>query len=88
VAAFLIRLVNLVCTLYSFIIIARTFLSWFRIDPYHPVARFLIQATEPVLTPLRQYIPPVGGLDFTPMVALLVIWLVERLLQTLILTVF
>ncbi len=87
-AALLIRLVNLVFTLYSLIIIARSFLSWFRIDPYHPVARFLILSTEPVLAPLRRYISPVGGLDFTPLVALLILWLVERLLQTLILTLF
>jgi YggT family protein len=56
-----------------------------RISYYHPVARFLIQITEPVLAPLRRYIPPVGGLDFTPMVALLILWFVEQLLRTLLL---
>jgi len=85
---FLFKLVSWVLTLYSFAFIARTFLSWFRISHYHPVARFLIQITEPVLAPLRRYIPPVGGMDFTPMVALLILWLAERLLQTLIWTLF
>ena len=51
------------------------------ISYYHPVARFLIQITEPVLAPLRRYIPPVAGLDFTPMVALLILWFVEQLLR-------
>ena len=81
----LLRLINLVFTLYTLAFLARAFLSWMRISDYHPVARFLIQITEPVLAPLRRYIPPVGGLDFTPMVALLILWFVEQLLRTLLL---
>ena len=84
----LLRLINLAFTLYSLAFIARALLSWFRISHYHPVARFLIQITEPLLAPLRRYIPPVGGLDFTPMVALLILWLVEQLLQLLIVAMF
>jgi YggT family protein len=77
----LLRLINLFFTLYTLAFIARAFLSWMRISYYHPVARFLIQITEPVLAPLRRYIPPVGGLDFTPMVAVLILWFVEQLLR-------
>jgi YggT family protein len=84
----LLRFLNLLFTLYSFAIIARSLLSWFRISYYHPIARFLIQITEPVLAPLRRHIPPVGGLDFTPMVALVLIWVVEQVLQMLILALF
>ncbi len=76
----LLRLINLVFTLYSLAFIVRAFLSWFRVSHYHPVMRFLIQITEPLLAPLRRYIPPMGGLDFTPVVALLILWFVERLL--------
>nr|HID13434.1 YggT family protein [Anaerolineae bacterium] len=75
-------------TLYSFAIIARALLPWFRISYYHPVMRFLIQITEPILAPLRRYIPPVSGLDFTPMVALIILWLVEQLLRVLIVALF
>ena len=84
----LLRLVDLVFTLYSFAFIARALLSWFRISYYHPVARFLIQITEPVLVPLRRFIPPVGGLDFTPMVALFILWFVEQVLKMLIMALF
>ena len=87
-ARVLLQLLNWTFTLYSFAFIARAFLSWFRISYYHPVARFLIQITEPILAPLRRYIPPMGGLDFTPMVALLILWLVERVLYTLVLMLF
>ena len=84
----LLRLVDLVFTLYTLAFIARALLSWFRISYYHPVARFLIQITEPVLAPLRRFIPPMGGLDFTPMVALFILWFVEQLLKMLIVALF
>ncbi len=84
----LLQLVNWVFTLYSFAFIARALLPWFRVSYYHPVMRFLIQITEPVLAPLRRYIQPTGGLDFTPMVALVILWIVEQLLQTLIVFLF
>lgn len=86
--AFPLRVINLLFTVYSLAIIARSLLPWFRIDYYHPVMRFLIRITEPVLAPLRRYIPPMGGLDFTPTVALLLLWFVERLLGALILALF
>jgi YggT family protein len=79
---------NLVFTLYSFAIIARALMSWFRIDPYHPVARFLIQITDPLLIPLRRYVPLTGGMDFTPMVALFILWIAEWLIRMIILALF
>jgi len=88
VVAFLLQLINLLFTFYTLAIIARALLPWFRISYYHPVMRFLIRITEPVLAPLRRYVPPVGGLDFTPMLALLLLWLAERLLRALIIAVF
>jgi YggT family protein len=88
VAVFLLRLINVLFTVYSLAIIARALLPWFRIDRYHSAMRFLIRITEPVLAPLRRYIPPMGGLDFTPTVALLLLWFVERLLRALIVALF
>jgi YggT family protein len=85
---FLLRLINVLFIVYSLAIIARSLLPWLRIDYYHPVMRFLIRITEPVLAPLRRYIPPMGGLDFTPTVALLLLWFVERLLRALIVALF
>ena len=54
-------------------------LSWFRLQPGHPLAKvqvFLYKATEPVLRPVRQIIRPMGGLDFSFMVVILVAQLV------------
>ena len=86
--AFPLRVINVLFTVYSLAIIARSLLPWFRIDTYHPAMRFLIRITEPVLAPLRRFIPPIGGLDFTPMVALLLLGFVEQLLRALIVALF
>lgn len=87
-AVLLLRLVNLLFTLYSAAIIIRAFLSWFNIGYTNPLGRFLFEVTEPLLAPLRRYVPIIGGLDFTPMVALVLLWLAESLLRTLILALF
>jgi YggT family protein len=79
----ILRLIDIAFTLYSFAIIARSLLPWFRVDPYHPAVQFLIQITEPLLAPIRRSIPLIGGLDFSPMVALLILWFIEQLLRNL-----
>ena len=77
-------LINLVLTIYSLIIIARTLLSFVRMNPYHPVMEFLIRITEPVLAPIRQVIPPIGPIDISPLVALLLLRFAEWLVQALV----
>ncbi len=74
------NLIHALFTLYSLAIIIRALMTWLRPDPSNPVYRFLVAITEPVLTPLRRYIPPMGGLDFTPLIALVLLSLLERLL--------
>jgi YggT family protein len=81
-----VRLVNLVLTLYSLVIIARTLLSLIRISPYHPVMDFVIRITEPVLAPIRQVIPPIGPIDISPLVALLLLRFVEWLVQAIVMS--
>lgn len=66
-------------SVYSWMILIRILLSWVNPDPYNPVVRFLVRATDPVLEPLRRMIPPIAGLDLSPIVALLGISLLQRL---------
>ena len=79
----LINVIHTVLSIYSLAIILRSFLSML-VDPYHPVAKFIRQITEPVLAPIRRIVPPVqaggGYLDLSPMVALLLLWVFERIL--------
>ncbi|HDQ71830.1 MAG TPA: YggT family protein [Chloroflexi bacterium] len=78
---FLFQLLDWLINLYSFAFIARAILSWFRVDPYHPIVRFLIQITDPLVIPIRRYVPPMGGLDFAPMIALIILWFVRQMFQ-------
>jgi len=83
----LLALINLLFTAYSLAVIVRSFLPWFGVSYYHPLMRFLIEITEPLLAPLRHVIPPVGGLDFSPMVALLIIWAVQQVFHVVLMIV-
>lgn len=74
----LVRLLNL----YSGIIIARALISWFIRDPTNPIVRILDVLTEPVLAPIRKLVSPetFGGLDISPILALVAIQLLRNLL--------
>lgn len=78
----LIRVVSFLFDLWSFAILARVFLSWMNISPYHPVVRALDRVTEPILAPLRRVVPPIGMVDITPIVALLLVQLLERVVTS------
>jgi len=88
VAAVFVRLLNLLFSLYSLAIVLRAFLPWLGVGIHHPLMRVLISITEPLLTPLRRHIPLVGNMDFTPLVALALLWLLELLLQAMISALF
>ncbi len=78
--AILIQTVDLVFTFFYLAIMARIILSWFRIDPYHPVSVFLFRVTEPILASFRSIIPPIGMLDISPVVAIIVLGIVQQVL--------
>lgn len=74
------ELVNDAFYLYSLVLLARVLSSWIPgLDPGTPVVRLLVSLTEPVLAPLRRALPPVGGLDLSPVVAFLLLEVVRRL---------
>jgi YggT family protein len=61
-----------------FLVIARAVISWVNPDPFNPVVRFLNSSTDPLLKPLRRYIPLIGGaIDITPIVLLLVLYFLK-----------
>ncbi len=59
--------------LFVFAIFIRSILSWFPISPYNPIKVALDQLTEPVLGPIRRYMPRFGMLDLSPMITIIVI---------------
>lgn len=70
------------------LVIARLILSFLplfmRIDPYSPVVRFINETTEPLMAPFRRLVPPVGGIDFSPMIMLFVLQLLQNWIMKLI----
>ncbi|MFQ5901652.1 MAG: YggT family protein [Thermodesulfobacteriota bacterium] len=67
------QILDMLLSLYVWIIIARAILSWVSPDPYNPIVRFLYQATEPVLYRVRRFIPYMGGIDFSPIIVIIII---------------
>ena len=64
------------------LIIARAAISWFRIDPYNPIVRFLNNATDPILYWLRRKFPWLvqGGMDLAPILIIMIIIFLESFL--------
>ena len=59
---------------YMWVVIARAVLSWVNPDPYNPIVRFIHNVTEPVLYRVRRSLPfGFGGIDFSPLIVLLII---------------
>jgi len=81
-------IVNVMFEVYTFLIIAEVLMSWVPHDRYHPVFRFIEEVTEPVLRPFRRLIPVVGGIDFSPIVALMAVELVRRVILSLLIGIF
>ena len=77
-----VRVVQALFSVYSTCLIARTFLEMV-LGPYHAAVVILRRITEPVLAPIRRYVPPLrsGAMawDMSPIVALVLLWLVERI---------
>lgn len=65
-------------TLYSWILLARVLMSWLPVDPNHRAVRLLRDLTEPVLQPIRRVLPPAPGIDYSPIIAFLLITVAQQ----------
>jgi YggT family protein len=74
------ELVALVLNIYLVTIIVQVILSWIQPGSYNPVSSLLYSLNEPVLKPARRLIPPISGIDLSPLVVLLIIQLVKMLI--------
>jgi len=77
VAIGLYQLLHLLLSIYFFGIIIVIVLSFVAPGTYHPAAVLLHQVTEPVLAPARRLIPPLGGLDLSPILVFMVLTLIR-----------
>jgi YggT family protein len=79
---FVVTLADWAIQLLILLIIAASLLSFFRPDPRNLLVRGLHAVVDPVLHPIRSILPPAMGLDFSPMVALVILWILQNLLRS------
>jgi YggT family protein len=73
--------VNLIFQILNLLILLRIILSWVPgLGLDHPAVRIVHQVTSPILDPIRRVMPPVGGMDLSPIVAILVLSLARSVL--------
>ena len=71
--------VSLVFGFFLFAIFIQVILSWVSPGTYNPMTQILHDITEPLLAPARKVIPPVGGLDLSPMIVILLLMFIRTL---------
>jgi len=74
------NLLKTVIYVHMFIIIVQIIISWVNPGAYNPITVLMYQLSEPILKPARRLIPPAGGFDFSPMIAIIVLQLMIILL--------
>lgn len=75
----LIPLVTLGFKVYIWLVITRVLLSWVPHDPYHKVIRYIYDITEPVLLPFRKAFGSRMGIDFSPILAIIFLQVLETI---------
>ena len=79
----LVNFVQLLATVVWLLLIARVLLSWTNPTGGGGLTAFIYQATEPILAPIRRVLPPTGGIDWSPLVAMLLVGVVVRVVVAL-----
>ena len=74
------ELLNLTINIFIFTVFVRVILSWINPDPYNPVAGVLYSLTEPIMRPARRLLPPIGGMDLSPILVTIGLILLQMLL--------
>lgn len=74
-------ILNIVLSVYMWVVIIAALISWVSPDPYNPIVRFLYTVTEPVFRPIRKLIGfRLGPIDISPMIVILGIIFIQKFL--------
>ena len=72
-------ILSLLFTVLTLAVIARALLSWFDPMMRYPISQVIVDLTEPIIGPIRRVVPPIGrGIDLSPMIAVLLLQVVQR----------
>jgi YggT family protein len=82
---FVIDLINIISRLIFLLVLGHVIMSYF-MSPFHPIRQTIDRFVEPMLAPIRKVVPPIGMIDFSPLILLLLIQLVSWLIRSLLLS--
>jgi len=74
-----INFIKLISKCFIWIVVVDSLLSYF-IQPFHPIRKALDKIVEPLLRPIRKVVKPISGIDFSPLILIVLVYLVEFLL--------
>lgn len=77
------QFVSILGTVLTFAILIRALMSWFMPAGGGGMMSVLLDITEPVLAPIRRVLPPVGGIDFSPLLAIVLVQIVSQVMVSL-----
>ena len=78
----MIKFADIILQLFSMVLLARVIISFIKIDPKQQAVRVISKITDPILDPIRKFIPPVGGFDFSELIVFLIIQCLRAILQS------
>jgi YggT family protein len=75
------KLIGMILSIFKFVLVIRILMSWINPDPYNEIVKIIYKITDPVLIPIRKYIPiQFGMVDFSPIIAFLLIYFLKYFL--------
>lgn len=76
------RILNFFVTAYIFVVVVRAVLSWIPVPSLYQLNVILYKLTEPLLKPIRKFVPPykMGGLDISPMILIVLLMFINSFL--------
>ena len=73
----IIELIDGLLTIYKYLLLANVIISWVNADPYNPIVSFIYRVTNPLLRRIRRHMPDTGMIDFSPLVAFAIIYILQ-----------
>jgi len=74
--------IHTVLNIYVWVIIFRVLITWVNPDPFNPIVQFLGRISDPYLNLFRRFLPPLGGIDFSPIIAVMLLSVVNSFFYT------
>ena len=79
----MVQFIRALANLVTLVVIVDVVASWVLPNPYHPFRQAVHRLVEPMLAPIRRLVPPAGMIDFSPMILILLIQVIEVLVNLL-----